>query len=219
MRPEVPSFTSQHGIHAVDTHYVRPGLDASHIVTNGIHTAFVDTGPTSAVPHLIRALDELDIAPENVDLILLTHIHLDHAGGAGVLLRSLPNARVVVHPRGARHLVDPSRLIEGSIAVFGRESFDELYGEIAPIPQERLIVAEDGMIVRLGSREFEIVHTPGHALHHYCLVDRSANVIFSGDTFGISYRDTWIPREAHSSTRSPRRCSSIRRRCMLHSIG
>lgn len=189
MRPEVPAFTSQDGIHAVDTHYLRPGLDASHIVTNGTRTAFVDTGPSSAVPHLMQALDRLGFAPEDVEFVLLTHVHLDHAGGAGVLLRQLPNARVVVHPRGARHLVDPSRLIEGSEAVYGREAFAQMYGEIAPIPQERIMEAPEGMVVKLGSRDLQIVHTPGHALHHYCIVDRAAGAIFSGDNFGISYRD------------------------------
>jgi glyoxylase-like metal-dependent hydrolase (beta-lactamase superfamily II) len=190
MRSEVPPFiVHEHGIHAVDTHYMRAGLDASHLIVEEGRTAFVDTGPASAVPHLLAALQRLDIAPEQVDLVLLTHVHLDHAGGAGVLMRSLPNAKAVIHPRGARHMIDPSKLIEGSVGVYGEDKFRELYGEIAPIPAERVIVAEDGMRVRLAQREFELIHTPGHALHHYCVVDPSAEAIFSGDNFGVSYRD------------------------------
>lgn len=190
MRPEVPPFiVPEHGIHAVDTHYVRPGLDASHLIIEQGRAAFVDTGPTSAVPHLLDALQRLGVAPEQVDLVLLTHVHLDHAGGAGVLLRSLPNAKVAIHPRGARHMSDPRKLIEGSIGVYGEEAFAALYGEIAPIPAERVIIADDGLRLRLAGRELELIHTPGHALHHYCIVDRAAGAIFSGDNFGISYRD------------------------------
>lgn len=190
MRQEVPPFIApEHGIHAVDTHYVRPGLDASHLIIDDGRAAFVDTGPASAVPHLLGALETLGLAPEQVDLVLLTHIHLDHAGGAGLLLRSLPNAQVVLHPRGARHMIDPRKLVQGSIAVYGERTFRRLYGEIVPMPAERVVIADDGMTVRLAGREFELIHTPGHALHHYCIVDRGANAIFSGDNFGISYRD------------------------------
>src|SRR5262249_7769502 len=122
--------------------------------------------------------------------VLLTHVHLDHAGGAGLLLQSLPNARAVIHPRGARHLIDPAKLIAGSIEVYGEQKFRELYGDIVPISQERVWIAEDGLRVTLGgSRELELIHTPGHALHHYCIVDRAAQAIFSGDTFGVSYRE------------------------------
>lgn len=190
MRPEVPPFiVPEHGIHAVDTHYVRPGLDASHLIIEEGRAAFVDTGPTSAVPHLLAALEHRGVAPEQVELVLLTHVHLDHAGGAGVLLRSLPNARVVIHPRGARHMIDPRKLVEGSIGVYGEDAFRKLYGDIAPIPAGRVIVAEDGARIRLARRELELIHTPGHALHHYCIVDAQAHAIFSGDNFGISYRD------------------------------
>ena len=190
MRPEVPTFvTPRDGIHTVDTQYMRPGLDASHLIVEQGRVAFVDTGPNSAVPHLLAALDRLGLAREQVDLVLLTHIHLDHAGGAGALMRELPNARAVIHPRGAKHLVDPRKLIEGSVAVYGAEQFATLYGEIVPIAAERVDVAADGTRVRLAGREFELIDTPGHALHHYCIVDRAANAIFSGDCFGISYRE------------------------------
>jgi glyoxylase-like metal-dependent hydrolase (beta-lactamase superfamily II) len=180
---------SYKGIHTIDTLYVRPGLDASHLIIQDGRAAFVDTGPSSGVPQLLSALDRLDVAPEQVDYVLLTHVHLDHAGGAGVLMQSLPNARAVIHPRGARHMIDPTKLIAGSLEVYGEEKFYELYGEILPIPEERVLIADDGLKVSLPGREFELIHTPGHALHHYSVIDRGAQVIFPGDNFGISLRE------------------------------
>ncbi len=179
---------SADGIYAVDTHYVRPGYDASHLIVEKGRAAFVDTGPSSGVPHLLDALVRLKLAPEQVDYVLLTHVHLDHAGGAGQLMQSLPNAQAVIHPRGARHLIEPSKLIAGSIAVYGEERFRALYGDIVPIQRERVRQSEDGLRIVLGGRSLELIHTPGHALHHYCVIDRDGGTIFSGDTFGISYR-------------------------------
>ena len=177
------------GITAIDADYVRPRLAASHLVIDGGRAAFVDTGTTLSVPNLLAALALKNVDPADVDWVLTTHVHLDHAGGAGALMRALPNARCAVHPRGARHLAEPSKLIAGSIAVYGEERYRALYGDIVPIPESRLFVPEDGTRITLGAREFELIHTPGHALHHYCVVDRSHELIFSGDTFGMSYRD------------------------------
>ncbi len=178
-----------HGITAVDAQYVRPGLAAAHIIEQDGRAAFVDTGTTHSVPHLLAALDVLGISRAAVDYVFLTHIHLDHAGGAGALMQALPTARAVVHPRGARHMVDPETLIAGSKAVYGEEVYRRLYGEIVPIAQERLIVTRDLERLSLAGREFEFVHTPGHALHHHCIVDLGHASIFTGDTFGISYRE------------------------------
>jgi glyoxylase-like metal-dependent hydrolase (beta-lactamase superfamily II) len=141
------------------------------------------------VPYLLAALGELGIAREAVDYVLLTHVHLDHAGGAGQLMRALPNARAVIHPRGAPHMIDPAKLIAASQAVYGEARFRELYGEIAPIPAERVITTEDGQRLSLAGRELELIHTPGHALHHYAIFDRTHGNLFTGDTFGISYRE------------------------------
>jgi len=177
------------GITAIDTDYVRPRLAASHLVVDGGRAAFVDTGTTRGVPNLLAALALKDVDPADVDWVLTTHVHLDHAGGAGELMRQLPNARCAIHPRGARHLAEPSKLIAGSIAVYGEARYRELYGEIISIEERRIFVAGDGEHIRLGGRNLELIHTPGHALHHYCIVDRDHDLIFSGDTFGISYRD------------------------------
>ena len=176
------------GITAIDTDYVRPRLDASHLLSRASRAAFVDTGTTHSVPRLLAALRAAELMPEQVDWVFLTHIHLDHAGGAGELMRHLPDAKVVVHPRGAGHLVHPEKLIEGTKAVYGEDEFQRLYGEIPGIPAERVVQAEDGMTLQLGDSELTFIHTPGHALHHYCIVDPDSEAVFTGDTFGISYR-------------------------------
>lgn len=177
------------GVTAVDTEYVRPGLDASHLIVHGGRAAFVDTGTSRSVPLLLAALEEKGLDPGQVDWVWVTHVHLDHAGGAGALMAALPNATAVLHPRGARHMSDPTRLIEGSKAVYGEEAFHQLYGEIRPIPAERIRTVDDGEKLALAGREFEFIHTEGHARHHYCIVDAAASAVFTGDCFGISYRE------------------------------
>lgn len=176
------------GVTAVDTGYVRPQLDAAHILSAGGHAAFIDTGVNDSVPALLGALAAVGHAPEDVRYVILTHIHLDHAGGASALMAQLPRAELVVHPRGARHMADPSRLIAGSMAVYGEAAFRKLYGEIAPIPAERIRATADGERLSLGDRALEFIHTPGHAKHHHCIVDLDGDAVFTGDTFGLSYR-------------------------------
>jgi glyoxylase-like metal-dependent hydrolase (beta-lactamase superfamily II) len=189
-------FRHPDGITAVDTEYVHPGHAAAHIVQHGGRAALIDVGTNDSVPHLLAALEVLGIARESVDYLLLTHVHLDHAGGAGRLMRELPNATAVLHPRGAPHMTDPARLIAGSQAVYGEERFRRLYGEIVPIAAERVRVTRDGDTLSLAGRELEILHTPGHALHHQVFVDRAHACIFTGDTFGLSYRELDSPRGA-----------------------
>lgn len=183
------AFPVGNGVYRIDTEYLRPGLAASHLVVDDGHAAFVDTGAAPAHPRLMHALTELGLAPDQVDYVFLTHVHLDHAGGAGQLMRALPRARAVLHPRGAPHMIDPAKLIAGTVAVYGETMYRELYGEIVPIAAERVVIANDGDRIVLGSRTFELLDTPGHARHHYCAHDLEHDDIFSGDTFGISYRD------------------------------
>jgi glyoxylase-like metal-dependent hydrolase (beta-lactamase superfamily II) len=185
--PRLTTFAD--GITAVDTEYVRPQMDASHVVVAGGRAAVVDTGPNSAVPLILAALEQLQVAPDAVDLLFLTHVHLDHAGGAGALMRALPRAICVVHPRGAPHMQNPAKLIAGTRAVYGEELYSKLYGEILPIDRERLAIAQDGQRFELPGRLFECVHTPGHAMHHQAIVDHATSSIFTGDTFGLSYRE------------------------------
>jgi glyoxylase-like metal-dependent hydrolase (beta-lactamase superfamily II) len=181
-------YRHPHGITAIDAEYLYPGHAAAHLIVDEGRAAFVDVGTNSSVPYLLRALEELGIAREAVDYLLLTHVHLDHAGGAGALMQELPNARALLHPRGAPHMIDPGRLIAGSKVVYGEKRFHRMYGELLPIPAARVRVIADGERIALGGRMLELIHTPGHAQHHYVVVDAAHASIFSGDTFGISYR-------------------------------
>lgn len=176
------------GIIAVDTGYVKPRLAASHLIVRDGRAAFVDVGTTRSLPKLLAALEECAIPLEYVDYVFITHVHLDHAGGAGALMQQLPNATLVAHPRAAPHLAKPIKLVEATNDVYGEKTFRRLYGEIIPVPESRIRVVHDEERILLGGSPLEFLHTPGHALHHYCIHDREANVIFTGDTFGVSYR-------------------------------
>src|SRR5271154_3444653 len=127
------------GVFAVDTEYMRPRLDASHLIVDGGRAAFVDTGTYFSIPNLLSALAAQDVDAADVEYIFLTHIHLDHAGGAGRLAAALPRAQVLVHPRGASHMINPARLIAATKAVYGERMFTEHYGEISPIPAQRVV--------------------------------------------------------------------------------
>lgn len=177
------------GITAVDTDHLRPLFDASHLVVENGRATFVDTGANSSVPLLLDALQKENIDALDVEYVFLTHVHLDHAGGAGLLMQSLPNARAVLHPRGAPHMIDPTKLIAGAKAVYGDDSYATMYGDIQPIDERRVIVADDGQEIALAGRTLRTVYTEGHARHHYCLVDEASRGVFTGDSFGLSYRE------------------------------
>lgn len=178
-----------HGIAAIDSGFVRPRLAAVHCIVEDGRAALVDTATNSNATTVLAALAARDIQPEQVDWILLTHIHLDHAGAAGALARLLPNARLSVHPRGARHMTDPSRLVAGTVAVYGAEETREKYGDILPVAPDRIVEANEDSVLRLGTRTIRVLDTPGHARHHVCYVDEATGHIFTGDTFGLSYRE------------------------------
>ncbi len=175
------------GIFAIDSDYLRPRLAAIHLIVEDGRAAFVDTGVNASMPALLGALGELSMAVTQVDYVILTHVHLDHAGGAGAMMRAFPNAQLIVHPRGARHMIDPSRLIAGTLAVYGPEATERLYGEIVPVAADRVVEAGDGFCVKLGGRELVCLDTPGHARHHNAIVDTRSGHIFAGDNFGVSY--------------------------------
>lgn len=177
------------GIVAFDAGYVRPVLAAIHMVIENGRVAFIDTGSNDALPNALAALRKLGLDASAVDYVMLTHIHLDHAGGAGSMMRAFPEARLVVHPRGARHMAEPSKLVAGVTAVYGADYVQRVYGEILPIPVDRIIEAPDGHVISLNGRELVCLDTPGHARHHICIVDRKAKAIFTGDMFGLSYRE------------------------------
>lgn len=176
-----------HGISVVDTDFVRPGFDASFLIVENGRAAFIETGPNSAVPHLLAALEAHGLERDAVDYVIPTHVHLDHAGGAGLLMQQLPRAKLVVHPRGARHMIDPSVLMEGARAAFGAEVADRDYGELVPIPAERIVTTTEAMVIELAGRPLLFADTPGHARHHHCIWDEASRGWFTGDTFGIVY--------------------------------
>jgi glyoxylase-like metal-dependent hydrolase (beta-lactamase superfamily II) len=177
------------GVFAIDTEFVRPRMDASHLLVSDGRAAFVDTGTFFSVPNLLSALDAQNLDVDAVDYILLTHVHLDHAGGVGSLAAALPHARVLVHPRGRPHVIDPSILAAATLAVYGEATFALEYGEVTAVPEGRVEAVEDGRRLRFGRRMLELFHTPGHALHHLCIVDLDTAEVFTGDTFGVSYRE------------------------------
>lgn len=177
------------GIYAFDSGYIRPVLAAIHAIVEDGRVAFVDTGTNDSLPNALEALSRLGLSADAVDYVILTHIHLDHAGGAGSMMDAFPNARLVVHPRGARHMAEPGRLVAGVTAVYGEDYVRRMYGEILPVPAARIVEAADGHVVTLAGRELLCIDTPGHARHHICVVDRKTGGIFSGDMFGLSYRE------------------------------
>ncbi len=178
-----------HGISAIDSHYVRPMLDAIHIVVEAGRVAVIDTGTNDSVPFVLAALADKGLGPEAIDWVVLTHVHLDHAGGAGLLMAKAPNAKLVVHPRGARHMIDPSKLMAATRDVYGVEEVAEMYGEVVPVPSDRVVEATDGFTISLAGRTFTFYDTPGHARHHNCVHDGATGHLFTGDMFGLSYRE------------------------------
>lgn len=179
----------EEGVFAVDSGYGRPLLDAIHLIVEQGRVALVDTGTNHSVPLVLDAFRQLGLTPEQVDYVILTHIHLDHAGGAGAFMACLPNARLVVHPRGVRHMADPRKLTAGTVEVYGEERARRLYGGILPVPAQRIIEAKHGSAIKLGSRRLAFLDTPGHARHHVSIVDDATGHIFTGDTFGLAYRE------------------------------
>jgi glyoxylase-like metal-dependent hydrolase (beta-lactamase superfamily II) len=178
-----------HGVHVVDTGFHRDDFDAAYLIVQDTRAAFIDTGTNHSVPRLLAALEALGLSRQSVDWVIPTHVHLDHAGGVGALVRELPQARVLVHPRGARHLIDPSALYAGALAVYGQAEMDRNYGTLVPVEAARVVSSTDGGSVTLAGRALVTIDTPGHARHHHCIWDEASRGWFTGDTFGLSYRE------------------------------
>ena len=166
---------------------ILPRFSAAYLRTAGDECAFVETHTSHAVPKLLAALEAHGLRPEQVRWIVVTHAHLDHAGGAGALLARCPNATLVAHPRAARHLVDPARLVASATQVYGAARFGELYGHIEPIPQQRVLTLDDGGTFELGGATLRVLHTAGHAKHHFVVDDPAVSSVYTGDSFGLVY--------------------------------
>ena len=174
-------------IYCIETGYIREQFAAMYLLRDADEVAVIETGTCHSLANLDAAMQALEIDPSQIKYVIPTHIHLDHAGGAGYMMERFAQAKLLIHPRGARHMIDPQKLIEGSIAVYGENRFRELYGDIKPIDEFRVIVVDDLDRYSVGSRELLFLDTPGHARHHFCVYDAQSEGIFSGDTFGSAY--------------------------------
>ena len=175
------------GVYLIDSGFVRPELAGSYLLRGRDATAFVEVGTALSTPRLLAALDALNIDRAEIGYVVVTHVHLDHAGGAGTLLGQLPKAKLVVHPRGARHMADPTKLIAGATQVYGESVLRQHYGTILPVPTERIVEAVDGFVLDLGARPLRFLSTPGHAKHHLVVFDEKTRGAFTGDAFGLAY--------------------------------
>jgi glyoxylase-like metal-dependent hydrolase (beta-lactamase superfamily II) len=176
-----------HACITLDADPSNPQFVASYLRVAGDECAFIETNTAHSLPILLAALDAHGLSRESVRYIIVTHAHLDHAGGAGALIQACPNATLLAHPRAARNLIDPTKLVASATQVYGAERFAALYGVIAPIPDARVRVQEDGDEVALGNATLRFLHTRGHAKHHFVVHDPTLSAVFTGDTLGLVY--------------------------------
>lgn len=189
-------FEVGQGITAIDTFYAgRERYTAAYLIRAG-EPAIVETGPATSFGPVVAGLDRLGIGPTELAHIVVTHIHLDHAGGVWRIAERFPNASVWVHERGARHLADPTRLIASVASIYGSETMTSLFGPVEPVAAQRIRALKDGDLIDLGGRTLEAIHTPGHAKHHVALVDSTTGVVFTGDALGIHPLGTRLLRPA-----------------------
>jgi glyoxylase-like metal-dependent hydrolase (beta-lactamase superfamily II) len=178
------------GVVTIDSGYTgHERFAAAFLLREGDEAAFVETATANAVPRLLDALREQGLEPDQVRYVIITHVHLDHAGGASALMKVCPNATLLAHPRAAKHAIDPSKLVASAKAVYGEDAFTRMYGTIEPIDAARVEALDDEATITWGSRTLKFLHTRGHANHHFCVVDDGTSSIFTGDSFGLVYPD------------------------------
>jgi glyoxylase-like metal-dependent hydrolase (beta-lactamase superfamily II) len=185
----ITAFEYEGGIIALDSGMVRPLMAACYLLETDDALALIEVGSNASVERILKLIESRGRSSDEVSHVIVTHVHLDHAGGAGELMARLPNAQFVVHPYGARHMIDPSRLEASARGVYGDKEFDAMYGTLKPIPAERVITMEDGGSLLVGRRPLSFMDSPGHARHHFCVWDEQSSGWFTGDTFGLSYRE------------------------------
>ncbi len=177
------------GIHQLDTQFQRPNMAACYILEDHGEVAIIETGTKDTVPLIYACLQELGIKQEQVKYVIPTHVHLDHAGGVGLLMQQLPNATLLVHEKGARHMVDPTKLQAGATAVYGEAEFKKTYGDLIPVAADRVLSPGHEQVIKLGERSLTFLDSPGHARHHFCIFDDQSQGFFTGDTFGLAYQE------------------------------
>lgn len=179
----------------IDAYYSAPGHSAVYLVGDGGEYALIDCGTAFAGIYIMGAIANLGIDPAAVKYILPTHVHLDHAGGAGVLCESLPEAQVYVHPRGHQHLIDPTRLIKGSVVIYGEDMMEYAVGPTKPVPAERCHELADGQEIKVGNLTIVTQFTPGHAKHHCGFYETTNGNYYGGDVLGNSYEMMDVAKE------------------------
>ncbi len=181
--------SSKNSVITIDCHYLRPRFAAAYLLIEKGRATFIENNTAHAVLYLLKALKDKDLTPESVDYLIVTHAHLDHAGGTSVLLEKCKNAKILAHPKAARTLINPERLIQSAQKVYGESNFRKLYGEISPIPEDRIHAVQDGEEIIFGERTLTFLYTLGHATHHVCIHDSKSQGVFTGDALGLCYPD------------------------------
>lgn len=172
----------------IDTGLYGPQHTGCYLIADRGELAIIDTGTQHSLPRILQAIGDIGAEPSQVRYVMPTHVHLDHAGGTGQLMQACPNATLVVHPKGRPHMLDPAKLQAGATAVYGEEAFARDFGSLMAVAEARAEAAGDGTDYPLGDRTLTFIHTPGHANHHGCLFDRHTGHLYTGDTFGLGYR-------------------------------
>lgn len=175
------------GVFAIDAEYVMPRAASVYAVHTDHGAMLFETAHNASLRVVLRELETIDVCPADVSHIFITHVHLDHAGGAGLYMRYFPKAQLVLHPRGVPHMADPSRLWKGACAVYGDDRARELYGDLVPVPRDRMIAPEDGDTITEDGRSVVCMHTPGHCLHHMAYLLEDDRSVFTGDVFGMTH--------------------------------
>lgn len=178
---------TEHARHTIDCENAMPQFTAAYLRVAGDECAFIETYTSHALPNLLAALESAGKTPDDVRWVVITHAHLDHAAGASALMRACPRATLLAHPRAARHMIEPAKLVASATAVYGAERFADLYGTIDPIPANRVRALVDGEAFSLGDATLRVFHTAGHANHHFVIHDPALETVYTGDTFGLVY--------------------------------
>jgi len=171
----------------IDCQYVRPQFAGAYLVVEEERALFVENNTSHSVPILLNALRAQGLSPEQVEYLIITHVHLDHAGGTHALMEACPRAKLLAHPKAAPHMMDPSKLVASATRVYGEVAFQKLYGQMGPIHAARVQVMGDGEELKFGSRTLRFFYTRGHANHHFCIFDSGSQGVFTGDSFGLAY--------------------------------